>query len=194
MIKLVKLSPECKREFLSGGKTSFPMPSRCPFCGGLATRCLIRWGYYRLKGKRCLEGLSPGLILYVQRFCCKHAGQTFSRLPDFLHPRKGHMQKLVGAVLNSLLVVGNSLCAVADEFGLYYQTIQWWLKNLAGNRQAKAACFAGSGALDAAFQLPRFDWCVSLWATLRNIHGTATEPLLVEATQAILAVTTAGLY
>ena len=170
------------------------MPARCPFCGGPANRCLVRWGYYPLKAKRCLSGLTPGAILYIQRFCCKHASKTFSRLPDFFHPRKGHTHKIVGAVLDSLLAAGNSLCATADELGLHYQTIQWWLKNLAGNRQAKAVCFGGSGALDAVFQLPRRGWCLRLWEKLRDVHGAAAESLLTKATKAILAVTAAGLY
>ena len=79
---------------------SFIVPDTCPDCQ--ACDCLIRWGTYERSAR---TGVVDYHIL-VQRVRCKACGRTHSLLPDFLHPHRHYVIRLLQNVVSLYLIVG----------------------------------------------------------------------------------------
>ncbi len=79
---------------------SFTIPDICPDCQ--ASGCLIRWGSYARSAR---TGVVDYRIL-VQRVRCKACGHTHSLLPDFLHPHRHYVIRLLQHVVSLYLIVG----------------------------------------------------------------------------------------
>ena len=79
---------------------SFTIPDTCPACR--ANSSLIRWGTY-------MRWARTGDIDYrilVQRIRCKACGRTHSLLPDFLHPHRHYVIRLLQRAVSFYLIVG----------------------------------------------------------------------------------------
>jgi hypothetical protein len=79
---------------------SFAVPHTCPDCQ--ANGRLIRWGTYERSAR-------TGVVDYrisIQRIRCKACGRTHSLLPDFLHPHRHYVIRLLQHVVSLYLIAG----------------------------------------------------------------------------------------
>ena len=72
------------------GRT-FALPDRCPHPECRAPGSLIRWGTYERWA--CTAG--KNYLIRVQRIRCKVCGRTHSLLPDFLHPYRHYVIRML---------------------------------------------------------------------------------------------------
>jgi hypothetical protein len=80
----------------------FPLPDRCPHPDCQAAGSLIRWGRYE-------RGAITAQVDYrirIQRVRCKACGRTHSLLPDFLHPHRHFVIRLLQHVVSLYLLLG----------------------------------------------------------------------------------------
>lgn len=80
----------------------FPIPDTCPHPDCRANDCLIRWGTYE---RRARTGNVTYHIL-IQRVRCNVCGRTHSLLPDFLHPYRHYVIRLLQHVASLYLIAG----------------------------------------------------------------------------------------
>jgi hypothetical protein len=81
---------------------SFTVPATCPDPDCRASGCLIRWGTY----ERLARTSDVDYRILVQRVRCKACGHTHSLLPDFLHPYRHYVIRLLQHVVSLYLIVG----------------------------------------------------------------------------------------
>jgi len=79
---------------------SFTIPDTCPNCQ--TSGCLIRWGTY----ERSARTGDVEYRILVQRVRCKACGRTHSLLPDFLHPHRHYVIRLLQRVVSLYLIAG----------------------------------------------------------------------------------------
>ncbi len=109
---------------------SFAIPESCPHPECQATGCLIRWG-------TCERGARTETISYrilVQRVRCKVCGRTHSLLPDFLHPYRHYVIRLLQHVIFLYLIVGLGVGRLMKQFpGLNpaRSTVREWVESFA---------------------------------------------------------------
>ena len=111
------------------GRT-FALPNRCPHPECRAPGCLIRWGTYVRWA--CTAG--KDYLIRVQRIRCKVCGRTHSLLPDFLHPYRHYMIRLLQNVIHLYLIAGLSLGRLLrqmSEPGPARSTIREWIRSFA---------------------------------------------------------------
>jgi hypothetical protein len=104
----------------------FALPDRCPHPDCQATGSLIRWGTYRRWAR--LSG--EAYCLTIQRIRCKDCGRTHSLLPDFLHPYRHFVIRLLQHVVSLYLLAGLSWERLIDrlsESGLARSTVREWI-------------------------------------------------------------------
>jgi hypothetical protein len=80
----------------------FPLPDRCPHPDCQAAGSLIRWGSY----ERGAATAQADYRVRIQRVRCKVCGRTHSLLPDFLHPHRHFVIRLLQHVVSLYLLVG----------------------------------------------------------------------------------------
>ena len=81
---------------------SFSIPDTCPHPDCRASDCLIRWGTYERRAR-------TGDVTYhvlIQRVRCKVCHRTHSLLPDFLHPYRHYVIRLLQHVVSLYLIAG----------------------------------------------------------------------------------------
>ena len=81
---------------------SFTVPDTCPDPDCQASGCLIRWGTYA----RSARTGDANYRILVQRIRCKACGRTHSLLPDFLHPHRHYVIRLLQHVASLYLIAG----------------------------------------------------------------------------------------
>ena len=107
---------------------SFALPDTCPDCQ--ASRCLIRWGTYERSAR---TGVVDYRIL-VQRIRCKACGRTHSLLPDFLHPHRHYVIRLLQHVVSLYLIAGlgwKRLMSQVLHPGPDVSTVREWVASFA---------------------------------------------------------------
>ena len=81
---------------------SFTIPDTCPHPDCQASGCLIRWGSY----ERSARTGDVAYRILIQRVRCKVCGRTHSLLPDFLHPYRHYVIRLLQHVVSLYLIAG----------------------------------------------------------------------------------------
>jgi hypothetical protein len=79
---------------------SFATPDTCPDCQ--TNGRLIRWGTY----ERSARTPDVDYRISIQRMRCQVCGHTHSLLPDFLHPHRHYVIRLLQHAVSLYLVVG----------------------------------------------------------------------------------------
>jgi len=111
------------------GRT-FPLPERCPHPECRAAGSLIRWGTYERWA--CTPG--KDYRIRVQRVRCTVCGRTHSLLPDFLHPYRHYVIRLLQNVIHFYLIVGlglGRLLQQVPEQGPARSTVREWIHSFA---------------------------------------------------------------
>ena len=111
------------------GRT-FALPDRCPHPECRATGCLMRWGTYERWA--CTTG--KDYLIRVQRIRCKVCGRTHSLLPDFLHPYRHYVIRLLQNTIHLYLIAGLSLDRLLrrmSEPGPARSTLREWIRSFA---------------------------------------------------------------
>jgi hypothetical protein len=109
---------------------SFPIPDRCPHPDCQATGCLIRWGTYARSAR---TGDTDYRIL-IQRVRCKVCGHTHSLLPDFLHPYRHYVIRLLQHGVSLYLMVDLGWGRLMDRLpapGPARSTVREWVASFA---------------------------------------------------------------
>ena len=109
---------------------SFPIPDRCPHPDCQASGCLIRWGTY---GRSARTGDVDYLIL-IQPIRCKVLGHTHSLLPDFLHPYRHYVIRLLQHTVSFYLIVGLGWGRLTNQLpppGPARSTVREWIASFA---------------------------------------------------------------
>jgi hypothetical protein len=111
------------------GRT-FALPDRCPHPECHAADSLIRWGTYQRWA--CTAGAA--YMMRVQRIRCKVCGRTHSLLPDFLHPYRHYVIRLLQHVVYLYLIAGlglGRLLRQMPESGPARSTVREWIRSFA---------------------------------------------------------------
>lgn len=106
------------------GRT-FTLPETCPSCH--ARDCLIRWGTF----PRLARTETVVYHIRIQRIRCKACGRTHSLLPDFLHPHRQYVTRLLQRAILLYLLLGLGWCQVEKRLPAYdspaRSTIREWV-------------------------------------------------------------------
>jgi hypothetical protein len=108
----------------------FPVPDRCPHPDCQASGSLIRWGTY----ERGAVTAKVEYRLRIQRVRCKVCGRTHSLLPDFLHPHRHFVLRLLQQVVSLYLCVGlgwRRLMRQLSGQGPARSTVREWVASFA---------------------------------------------------------------
>jgi hypothetical protein len=106
------------------------LPDRCPHPDCQAVDSLIRWGTYHRWA--CTE--TEAYCVCIQRVRCRLCGRTHSLLPDFLHPYRHYVLKLLHRVIWLYLIVGlgfGRLMNQLPETGPAPETVREWVRAFA---------------------------------------------------------------
>jgi hypothetical protein len=132
-VVIVQHFPGSVKQYISAvpfpGKT-FPLPERCPHPECRAAGCLIHWGAYERWA--CTAG--KDYLIRVQRIRCKVCGRTHSLLPDFLHPYRHYVLRLLQNTIHLYLIAGlglGRLLRQMSEPGPARSTIREWIRSFA---------------------------------------------------------------
>ena len=109
---------------------AFPLPERCAHPECHAADSLIRWGTYERWA--CTAG--KDYRIRVQRVRCKVCGRTHSLLPDFLHPYRHYVIRLLQNAIHLYLIAGLSLERLLrqmPEQGPARSTVREWVRSFA---------------------------------------------------------------
>jgi hypothetical protein len=109
---------------------AFPLPDRCPHPECRAPGSLKRWGTYQRWA--CTAG--KDYLIRVQRIRCTVCGRTHSLLPDFLHPYRHYVIRLLQNVMHLYLIVGlglDRLLRQMPEPGPARSTVREWIRSFA---------------------------------------------------------------
>ena len=104
----------------------FALPDRCPHPDCRAADALIRWGTYKRQARTGLEVYD----IRVQRVRCKVCGRTHSLLPDFLHPFRHYVIRLLEQVVFLYILTGlgiNRLIECLIGQGPVRSTVREWI-------------------------------------------------------------------
>ena len=106
------------------------LPERCPHPACQARASLIRWGTYQ---RWAVTG-TEAYRLCIQRLRCQACGRTHSLLPDFVHPYRQYVLKLLQQVIWLYLIVGlgfGRLMNHLPETGPAPETVREWVRAFA---------------------------------------------------------------
>jgi hypothetical protein len=107
---------------------SFATPDTCPNCQ--TNGRLIRWGTY----ERSARTADVDYRISIQRIRCQACGHTHSLLPDFLHPHRHYVIRLLQHVVSLYLVVGlgwDRLMKQLPPPGPDVSTVREWVASFA---------------------------------------------------------------
>ncbi len=106
---------------------SFTLPTTCPHPDCQASDCFIRWGTY----PRLARTEITVYRIRIQRIRCKACGRTHSLLPDFLHPYRQYVTRLLQRAILLYLIQGLGWCQVEQHLPTYdgpaRSTIREWV-------------------------------------------------------------------
>ena len=105
---------------------SFIIPDSCPDPDCRAVGCLIRWGTY----ERSARTGDVDYAILIQRVRCQVCGRTHSLLPDFLHPYRHYVIRLLQHGVSLYLIAGlgwNRLLDQLPALGPARSTIREWV-------------------------------------------------------------------
>ena len=106
------------------------LPERCPQPECQAEHSLIRWGTYQRWA--CTE--RGDYRLRIQRVRCQGCGRSHSLLPDFLHPYRHYVLKVLYRVVWLYLIVGLGFERLQGELpsaGPARSTVRAWIRDFA---------------------------------------------------------------
>lgn len=106
------------------------LPERCPHPACQAVDSLVRWGTYH---RWAVTG-AAAYRLCIQRLRCQVCGRTHSLLPDFVHPYRHYVLKLLHQVVWLYLIVGlgfGRLMGHLPEAGPAPETVREWVRAFA---------------------------------------------------------------
>ena len=106
------------------------MPKRCPHPDCRAEGRLIRWGRYW----RWAWSGEERYRLEIQRVYCQGCGRTHALLPDFLHPYRRYVLRLLQLVMMLAVLEGLGLEAIEARLpvaGPALETIREWVSAFA---------------------------------------------------------------
>ena len=109
---------------------SFAIPDTCPEPDCQASGCMIRWGTY----ERSARTGDVDYHILVQRIRCKVCGRTHSLLPDFLHPYRHYVIRLLQHVVSLYLMAGlgwGRLLNQLSGYGPDHSTVREWVASFA---------------------------------------------------------------
>lgn len=109
---------------------SFTIPDTCPHPECQATGCLIRWGTY----ERWARTGDVAYRILIQRVRCNVCGRTHSLLPDFLHPYRHYVIRLLQHVVSLYLIAGLGVDRLMNQLpGLNpaRSTVREWVASFA---------------------------------------------------------------
>jgi hypothetical protein len=109
---------------------TFALPDRCPHPECQSIGCLIRWGTYARWA--CTEG--EDYRIRIQRIRCKVCGRTHSLLPDFLHPYRHYVIRLLQNTVHLYFIVGLGLGRLLQQMpepGPARSTVREWIRSFA---------------------------------------------------------------
>ena len=109
---------------------SFAIPETCPDPDCQASSCMIRWGTY----ERSARTGDVDYHILVQRIRCKACGRTHSLLPDFLHPHRHYVIRLLQRVVSLYLIAGlgwDRLMKQLPPPGPDVSTVREWVASFA---------------------------------------------------------------
>ena len=115
---------------------SFAIPDICPHPECQATGRLIRWGTY----ERWARTGEVDYRILIQRIRCQVCGHTHSLLPDFLHPFRQYVIRLLQHTVSPYLIAGlgwGRLMSQLPGAGPARSTVREWI----------ASCAYGTGEL-----------------------------------------------
>ena len=104
---------------------SFAIPDTCPHPDCRASGCLIRWGAY----ERTARTGDVDYLISIQRIRCQVCGHTHSLLPDFLHPYRHYVIRLLHHVVSLYLIAGLGWGRLMNQLppGLGRSTVREWV-------------------------------------------------------------------
>jgi hypothetical protein len=106
------------------------LPDRCPHPECRTAGSLIRWGTY----ERWACAAGKDYRIRVQRIRCKVCGRTHSLLPDFLHPYRHYVIRLLQNTIHLYLITGlglDRLLRQMPEPGPARSTVREWIRSFA---------------------------------------------------------------
>ena len=109
---------------------SFTIPATCPDPDCQASDCLIRWGAYERSA--CTGDVDYRIL--VQRVRCKVCGHPHSLLPDFLHPYRQYVIRLLQHTVSLYLIVGLGWGRLMNQLpppGPARSTVREWVASFA---------------------------------------------------------------
>ena len=109
---------------------SFIIPDTCPDPSCQATAGLIRWGTY----ERSARASDVDYCVLIQRVRCKACGRTHSLLPDFLHPYRHYVIRLLQHVASLYVMAGLGWGRLLDRlsgYGPAHSTVREWVASFA---------------------------------------------------------------
>jgi hypothetical protein len=109
---------------------SFAIPDVCPDPECRASGCLIRWGAY----ERSARTGDADYRISIQRIRCKVCGRTHSLLPDFLHPHRHYVARLLQDAVSLYLIVSlgwKRLMKQLPHPGPDVSTVREWVASFA---------------------------------------------------------------
>jgi hypothetical protein len=109
---------------------SFTIPESCPHPECQTTDGLIRWGTY----ERWARTDDINYRILIQRIRCKVCRHTHSLLPDFLHPYRQYVIRLLQHTVSLYLIVGQGWGRLMEQLsgsGPVRSTIREWVSSFA---------------------------------------------------------------
>ena len=109
---------------------SFTIPDTCPHPDCQTSGFLIRWGTY----ERSARTGDVDYRILIQRVRCKVCGRTHSLLPDFLHPYRHYVIRLLQLVVFLYFIIGLGVGRLMDQIpnlGADRSTVREWVASFA---------------------------------------------------------------
>lgn len=109
---------------------SFTIPTRCPDPECQTTDCLIRWGTY----ERWARTGDINYRIRIQRMRCQVCRRTHSLLPDFLHPYRQYVIRLLQDTVSLYLIAGQGWGRLMEQMsgsGPVRATVREWVSSFA---------------------------------------------------------------
>ena len=125
VIQFLKTVKEYAEAKICPGRT-IPVPECCPKCE--ATGEMIRWGRYQ----RAVKTGKEKYTLQIQRVKCQRCGATHALLPDFVHPYRHYLLRLMQKVIWLYLFVGLGIERLMKQLpsqGPEPATVQEWVQS-----------------------------------------------------------------
>jgi hypothetical protein len=125
VIQFLQTIKEYAKAKICPGRT-IPVPECCPECRAKGE--MIRWGRYQRSAKTGQQKY----VIEIQRVRCKRCGATHALLPNFLHPYRHYVLKLMQKAIWLYLLVGLGIKRLMKQMptvGPEPETVQEWVRS-----------------------------------------------------------------